>query len=107
METTVKIPNREIALAAFDRLRREKRKDAALRLAGCMLRGTYISLGIGDTDWEIDTALHKCGGEPKTGYGQRNMKGSRKRTNDKGAAERSLFSFINDMYGKQNPAVHR
>ena len=89
METTVKIPNREIALAAFDRLRREKRKDAALRLAGCMLRGTYISLGIGDTDWEIDTALHK-----------RNMKGSRKRTNDKGAAERSLFSFINDMYGK-------
>ena len=69
METTVKIPNREIALAAFDRLRREKRKDAALRLAGCMLRGTYISLGIGDTDWEIDTALHKCGGEPKTGYG--------------------------------------
>ena len=65
METTVKIPNREIALAAFDRLRREKRKDAALRLAGCMIRGTYISLGIGDTDWEIDTALHKCGGEPK------------------------------------------
>ena len=63
METTIKIPNREIALAAFDRLRREKRKDAALRLAGCMLRGTYISLGIGDTDWEIDTALHKCGGE--------------------------------------------
>ena len=46
-----------------------KRKDAALRLAGCMIRGTYISLGIGDTDWEIDTALHKCGGEPKTGYG--------------------------------------
>ena len=34
-----------------------------------MLRGTYISLGIGDTDWEIDTALHQCGGEPKTGYG--------------------------------------
>lgn len=34
-----------------------------------MLRGTYISLGIGDTDWEIDTALHICGGEPKTGYG--------------------------------------
>ncbi len=47
----------------------KKRKDAALRLAGCMIRGTYISLGIGDTDWEIDTALHKCGGEPKTGYG--------------------------------------
>lgn len=35
------------------------------------------------------------------------MKGSSKRTNDKGAAERSLFSFIYDMYGKQNPAVHR
>ena len=23
----------------------------------------------GNTDWEIDTALHKCGGKPKTGYG--------------------------------------
>ena len=68
METTVKIPNREIALAAFDRLRREQRKDAALRLAGCMLRGTYISLGIGDTDWEIDTALHQCGGYGHTAH---------------------------------------
>ena len=38
-----------------------------------MIRGTYISLGIGDTDWEIDTALHKCGGEPKTGYGHGHM----------------------------------
>ena len=27
------------------------------------------------------------------------MKGSSKSTNDKGTAERSLFSFINDMYG--------
>ena len=26
METTVKIPNREIALAAFDRLRRKKKE---------------------------------------------------------------------------------
>ena len=86
-----------------------------------MLRGTYISLGIGDTDWEIDTALHKCGGEPKTGYGhmahfhfdgETEMEAEKyerlkESTNDKGAAERSLFSFINDMYGKQNPAVHR
>ena len=34
------------------------------------------------------------------------MKGSRKRTNDKGAAERSLFSFINDMYGINIAALH-
>ena len=68
METPRKRPNRESVRAACDMLRREKRMDAALRLAGCMLRGTYKALGSCDTDWEIDTALHKCGGEPKTGY---------------------------------------
>ncbi len=30
-----------------------------------------------------------------------------KRTDKLREAERSLFSFINDMYGKLNPAVHR
>ena len=60
METTVKIPNREIALAAFDRLRREQRKDAALRLAGCMLRGTYISLGIGDSSNAVIIGVGVC-----------------------------------------------
>ncbi len=69
METIFRIPNREIAMAAFESLRHEGKKDAALKLAGALLKHTYIPLGIGDTDWEIDTALRKYGGEPVTGYG--------------------------------------
>lgn len=53
---------------AFDKLCRENKKDSALRLAGCMLKHSYISLGIGDIDWEIDMAIRQCGGEPRTGY---------------------------------------
>jgi len=49
---------------AFDKLCRENKKDSALRLAGCMLKHSYISLGIGDIDWEIDMAIRQCGGEP-------------------------------------------
>ena len=45
---TITISNREIALMAFDRLRKDDRKDSALKLARCMLHGTSISLGIGD-----------------------------------------------------------
>ena len=69
MTTTIKVPNREIAIRAFDYLRHERKTVPALRLAHHLLHHESISLGIGDTDWEIDTALHKCGGEPKTGYG--------------------------------------
>lgn len=69
METIFRISNREIAMAAFESLRQEGKKDAALKLAGALLKHTYIPLGIGDTDWEIDTALRKYGGEPVTGYG--------------------------------------
>lgn len=71
METkkTIRVSNREIALMAFDRLRRQQKTDAALRLAGCMLRYSSISLGIGDTDWDIETAIEKCGGE--LGIGRR------------------------------------
>ena len=65
---TITISNREIALMAFDRLRKDDRKDSALKLARCMLHGTSISLGIGDIDWEIDMAIRQCGGEPRTGY---------------------------------------
>ena len=82
METIFRIPNREIAMAAFESLRHEGKKDAALKLAGALLKHTYIPLGIGDTDWEIDTALRKYGGEPVTGYGifpfqRRNRNGKR------------------------------
>ena len=52
METIFRIPNREIAMAAFESLRQEGKKDAALKLAGALLKHTYIPLGIGDTDWE-------------------------------------------------------
>lgn len=55
-------------MMAFDRLRKENKKDSALRLARCLLQGTSISLGIGDIDWDIDTAIRQCGGEPSTGY---------------------------------------
>ena len=62
---TITISNREIALMAFDRLRKDDRKDSALKLARCMLHGTSISLGIGDIDWEIDRAIQQCGGVPR------------------------------------------
>ena len=65
---TITINNKEIALMAFDRLRKEEKKDAALKLANSLLRGTSISLGISDIDWEIDMAIRQCGGEPRTGY---------------------------------------
>ena len=65
---TITIENREIAIMAFDKLCRENKKDSALRLAGCMLKHSYISLGIGDIDWEIDRAIQQCGGVPRTGY---------------------------------------
>lgn len=64
----VTISNREIATMAFDRLRKERKTAAALRLAGAMLHGMSICLGIGDADWEIDLAIQKCGGEPRTNY---------------------------------------
>jgi len=62
----IKISNRQIALMAFDRLRKEDKTDSALKLARCMLHGTSISLGIGDIDWEIDRAIQQCGGVPRT-----------------------------------------
>lgn len=58
--TTITIENREIAIMAFDKLCRENKKDSALRLAGCMLKHSYISLGIGDIDWEIDMAIRNA-----------------------------------------------
>lgn len=64
----VTVPNREIATMAFDRLRKEKKTDAAIRLAGTMLHSTSICLGIGDTDWDIDLPIQQCGGEPRTAY---------------------------------------
>lgn len=65
---TVRISNREIARMAFDYLRDRQKKDAAIRLAGCMLHYSSISLGIGDMDWDIDMAIQKCGGEPRIGW---------------------------------------
>ena len=53
---------------AFDRLRKEDKKDSALKLARCMLQNASISLGIGDIDWDIDMAIRQCGGVPRTGY---------------------------------------
>ena len=68
METTVKVPNREIAIRAFDYLRSEQKTDSALRLAHHLLHYDRISLGIGEVDWEIDMAIQKFGGNLRTGY---------------------------------------
>lgn len=65
---TITIENKEIAMMAFDKLRKEDKKDSALKLARYLLRGTSISLGIGEIDWDIDLAIQQCGGEPRTGY---------------------------------------
>ena len=40
---TITIANREIALMAFDRLRKEDKKDSALKLARCMFCLLYTS----------------------------------------------------------------
>ena len=68
MGTTIKVSNREIAIRAFDYLRHERKSDSALRLAHNLLHYTRISLGIGEVDWEIDMAIQKFGGNPRTGY---------------------------------------
>ena len=65
---TITISNKDIALMAFDRLRKDDKKDSALKPARCLLLGTSVSLGIGDIDWDIDMAIQQCGGEPITGY---------------------------------------
>lgn len=64
----VTVSNREIATMAFDLLCNERKTGAAIRLARDLLHSRSISLGISDRDWDIDTALQRCGGEPRTGY---------------------------------------
>lgn len=68
MKTTIKASNKEIAIRAFDHLRHERKTDSALRLAHHLLHYDRISLGIGEVDWEIDMAIQKFGGNPRTGY---------------------------------------
>ena len=68
MGTTIKVSNREIAIRAFEHLRQERKTDSALRLAHHLLHYDLISLGIGEVDWEIDMAIQKFGGNPRTGY---------------------------------------
>ena len=68
METTIKVSNREIAIRAFEHLRHEHKTYSALRLAHHLLHYDRISLGIGEVDWEIDMAIQKFGGNPRTGY---------------------------------------
>ena len=68
MEKSIKVSTREIAIRAFDHLRHERKSDSALRLAHHLLHYDRISLGIGEVDWEIDMAIQKFGGNPRTGY---------------------------------------
>lgn len=57
---------KEIAILAFDHLRGEKKTDAALALASALIKSQSITLGLGDTDWEIQSALEYCGYMPPT-----------------------------------------
>ena len=68
MLTTINVSKREIGLRAFDFLRHDRKTDSALRLAHYLLHYDRISLGIGEVDWEIDMAIQKFGGNPRTGY---------------------------------------
>ena len=52
----------EIAKKALDLLINNGSLDSAKRLSNAMNKGNYISLDIGDIDWEIETALEKIGG---------------------------------------------
>ena len=121
METTIKVSNREIAIRAFDYLRHDRKTDSALRLAHHLLHYDRISLGIGEVDWEIDMAIQKFGGNPRTGYRysahfsfkvklswrKRDTKRYSTVKSNRRAATRSLFAFIEICTGKPNPAVHR
>lgn len=59
--------NSQIAKLAFFKLYQDKKIDAALRLANCILSHDSITLGIGDVDWEIEIALNYCGAHPSVG----------------------------------------
>lgn len=61
------IDNARIAKMAFFKLRRDEKKDAALRLANCILSYDSIKLNLGDIDWEIEAALEYCGGHTSVG----------------------------------------
>ena len=52
----------EIATKALDLLINNGSLDSAKRLSNAIDKGNYISLDIGDIDWEIETALEKIGG---------------------------------------------
>ena len=49
----------EIAKKALDLLMSNGSLDSAKRLSNAMNKGNYISLDMGDIDWEIETALEK------------------------------------------------
>ena len=66
----------EIAKKALDLLINNGSLDSAKRLSNAIDKGNYISLDIGDIDWEIETALEKIGGygcvvTNSIGYGAR------------------------------------
>ena len=68
MEKSIKVSNIELAIRDFDHLRHARKSDSALRLAHHLLHYHRISIGIGEVDWDIDMAIQKFGGNPRTGY---------------------------------------
>lgn len=63
----IAIDNAKIAKMAFFKLYRDGQKDAALRLANCILSHDVIKLSVCDTDWEIEAAINYCGGQASVG----------------------------------------
>lgn len=63
----IEIENVKIARMAFFKLYRDEKKDAALRLANCILSYDSIKLNLGDIDWEIEAAIEYCGGHTSVG----------------------------------------
>lgn len=57
--------NREIAIKAFDYLYGKGLNESAEKLLDCLNNSTYICLGVGDIDWEIEMAIQRFGGQVK------------------------------------------
>ena len=61
------VANTQISKMAFFKLYNKEKKEAALRLANCILSHNCIKLNISDIDWDIEIALDYCGAHPVVG----------------------------------------
>lgn len=66
----VRKTGKEVCKMAFDYLLSEGKKDSALKIAKVLLndRDVKLSLGLNDIDWDIQTAIERCGAEVKSNW---------------------------------------